>query len=103
MADILSYRPAARFDEGGEAARPAPDPHPRIGVQRVEFVLFAVATLLIVAAGCGITLLALPSDRSTSVLNRSKKDWHRQSLPGTTVFVQKTVPKETVHAFNYRT
>ena len=36
-------------------------------------------------------------------LNRSRKDWHRQSLSGTTVFVKKTVPKETVRAFNYRT
>src|SRR5215475_11402431 len=26
-------------------------------------------------------------------LNRSSKDWHRQFLSGTTVFVQKTVPK----------
>jgi hypothetical protein len=36
-------------------------------------------------------------------LNRSRKDWHRQFLSGTTVFVQKTVPKETVRAFDYRT
>jgi hypothetical protein len=36
-------------------------------------------------------------------LNRSKEDWHRQFLSGTTVFVQKTVPMETVCALNYRT
>jgi hypothetical protein len=36
-------------------------------------------------------------------LNRSRKDWHRQFLFGNTVFVKKTVPKETVCAFDYRT
>ncbi len=38
-----------------------------------------------------------------SYLNRSKEDWHRQFLSDTTVFVKKTVPKETVRALNYRT
>src|SRR5262249_56983019 len=41
---------------------------PRIGVERVEIVLFAVALLLIVAAGCGIALIALPRNRSTGVI-----------------------------------
>src|SRR5262249_11143967 len=36
-------------------------------------------------------------------LNRSKKDWHRQFLSGTTVSAKKTVPEETICAFNYRT
>jgi hypothetical protein len=36
-------------------------------------------------------------------LNRNKEDWHRQFLSGTTVFVKKTVPGETVCAFNYPT
>jgi hypothetical protein len=43
------------------------------------------------------------SFRNCPILNRSRKDWHRQFLSGTTVFVQKTVPKETVRAFDYRT
>jgi hypothetical protein len=34
----------------------------------VEIVLFAVALLLIIAAGCGISLLALPRDRSTGII-----------------------------------
>jgi hypothetical protein len=36
-------------------------------------------------------------------LNRSKKDWHRQLLSGTTVSAKKIVPEETVCAFNHRT
>lgn len=34
----------------------------------MEIVLFAVALLLIIAAGCGITLIALPRHRSTSAI-----------------------------------
>jgi len=32
-----------------------------------------------------------------------KEDWHRQFLSGTTVFVKKTVPEETVRAATHRT
>ena len=39
----------------------------------------------------------------SETLNQSNKDWHRQFLSGTTVSAMKTVPEETVHAFNYRT
>ncbi|HKE03169.1 MAG TPA: hypothetical protein VKE91_03870, partial [Blastocatellia bacterium] len=34
----------------------------------MEIILFAVALLLIVAAGCGIALIALPRHRSTGII-----------------------------------
>jgi len=68
MADVLPRRSAPGFGAIGADNRPAFDPRPRIGVERVEIVLFAVAMFLIIASGCGISLIALPRHHSINTI-----------------------------------
>src|SRR5262245_13232643 len=66
-------------------------------------VTFESSSLNLGMSTSPLVVICLCVDGGVCVLNRSKEDWHRQFLSGTTVFVQKTVPMETVRALNYRT